>query len=165
MFFDNIKQISINNGSILLSIFIFTACGKTNNSQENSQLNTDKSISINSNSKKLTPKWQLPELTNEEKQNLLDSVQTIFNDFYVNRLQKISDYKYDALKEANKLNMDMTSENILRSTMKIFTNIRDLHTGFIYPTPARCVIGGFPLTVNLAYDQNGKNEKLIISSK
>jgi C-terminal processing protease CtpA/Prc len=162
MFFGNSKQNFIGKGSILLSLLIFTACGKKNNNTLEAQQLNNKDI-LNPNKLSLT--WQLPELTDEEKENLLKSVQIIFNDFYVNRLQKISDYKYDAIKEANKLNINMTSENLLKSTMAIFTNIRDLHTGFIYPMPARCVIGGFPLTVNLAYDPNGRNEKLIISSK
>ncbi len=165
MFFANNKQRPMRKGCILVSTFIFSACGKPNYTNEKFQQNNYKSFSTDQNAKKLSKKWELPELTDEEKQNLLNSVQTVFNDFYVNRIQKIHDYHYDALIEANKLNMNMTSEDILRSTMAIFTNIRDLHTGFIYPIPARCVIGGFPLTVDLAYDQTGTNEKLIISSK
>lgn len=166
MFFNIDKQKFIGSSSILFSLLILTACGKqSNNIQTNTQYSSKDTTIENTVPEQQTLKWQLPELTKEEKENLLSSVQTIFNDFYVNRLQKISDYKYDALKEANKLNINMTSENLLRNTMAIFMNIRDLHTGFIYPMPARCIIGGFPLTVSLAYDQNGKNEKLIISSK
>ena len=59
----------------------------------------------------------------------------------------------------------MSSEELLKKTMSIFMNIRDLHTDFEYPIPARCIIGGFPLNVDLSYDSNGKNEKLIISEK
>ena len=166
MFLENSNQKIIRKSSILLSLLLLTACGNQNhNSQENSNLNQNKELPTNITNQKRTLKWELPELTNDEKENLLKSVQTVFNDFYVNRLQKIKDFNYDALKEANKLNIGMSSENLLKSTMAIFTNIRDLHTGFIYPMPARCVIGGFPLSVNLAYDQKGNNEKLIVSNK
>ncbi|MBX9839545.1 MAG: hypothetical protein K2X69_14670 [Silvanigrellaceae bacterium] len=152
--------------SILCSLILFSSCGKKNNNLDNNSLNSEYknyySLNKTSNDKL---KWELPELTLEEKENLISSVKTVFNDYYVNRLQKITDYHYDALREANKLNINMSSEELLRKTMSIFMNIRDLHTGFKYPLPARCVIGGFPLKVDLSYDINGKNEKLIISKK
>ncbi|KAB8038859.1 hypothetical protein GCL60_08360 [Silvanigrella paludirubra] len=151
--------------TILCSFILFSSCGKGNISSENNILNSENKSSYSKNKNNNKLKWELPELTQEEKENLISSVKTVFNDFYVNRLQKITDYHYDALREANKLNINMSSNELLRNTMSIFMNIRDLHTGFKYPLPARCVIGGFPLKVDLSYDINGKNEKLIISKK
>ena len=150
--------------SLFISVSLLSSCGLSHNNI-NDNLSTNKNSKISTNITSSNLKWQLPELSNEEKENLVVSVKTVFNDFYVNRLQKITDYNYDSLKEANKLNSNMSSDQLLRSTMAIFMNIKDLHTGFIYPMPARCIIGGFPLTVNLAYDSSGKNEKLIISNK
>jgi len=141
------------------------SCGKVNNNKNNNINSISERKEISIRNKNNTLKWELPELSQEEKENLISSVKTVFNDYYVNRLQKIKDYNYDALKEANKLDIDMSSEELLKKTMSIFMNIRDLHTDFEYPIPARCIIGGFPLNVHLSYDSNGKNEKLIISEK
>lgn len=112
--------------------------------------------------------WRLPELSQEEKQELIRSVQIVFNDFYVHRAQKKNDYGFDSQVEANKLSVDMSSEVLLKSINKIFNNVRDLHTGFRYPVPAQCVLGGFPLSVKLAYELNDQfqlEEKLVIEAK
>ncbi|WP_158998788.1 S41 family peptidase [Pigmentibacter ruber] len=142
----------------LSSLVIFSCSNKESKQDFEKQNIQSKSISKSSD-------WALPNLTNEEKDNLIFAVKTVFNDFYVNRLQKITDYKYDALKEANKLNNQMSSEVLLSESMKIFRNIRDLHTGFIYPIPARCNSSSFPLSTKLIYDEYGENEKLIITQK
>lgn len=152
---------------ILIIIFFtfLTNCGKL---QRNENYNPSFIAENNESSSKIESsalKWTLPELSIAEKETIIDSVKTIFNDLYVHRLQKIIDYQFDSLKEANQLNINMSSEELLRKTMFIFMNIRDLHTDFEYPLPAKCLIRGFPLNVNLSYDLNGLNEKLIISEK
>ncbi len=149
-------------------IFIFNlailSCSKENSNNNNYSKSKNSIINNQENSQPIK-NWELPELNTEEKENLVFAVKTVFNDFYVNRLQKITDFNYDALKEANKLNSKMSSNQLLTDSMKIFRNIRDLHTGFVYPTPARCISSHFPLTTKLVYNESGENEKLIVVNK
>ncbi|KAB8032204.1 S41 family peptidase [Fluviispira multicolorata] len=154
-------MIKLKKSILLSSLILITACQKSDKDISNDLLNqlNKTNIPVNENDKK----WGLPELTLEEKKNLISSVQIVFNDYYVNRNQKKKEFNYDAIIEANKLNESMDSATLLKNTMSIFFNIKDLHTGFIYPVPARCYTGGFPLTVGLAYENN--QEKLIISAK
>lgn len=147
---------------IYISNLLLISCGKNNDSI----YDKEKYISTNNKDNSQTIKnWELPELSYDEKENLVFAVKTVFNDFYVNRLQKINDFNYDALKEANKLSSKMPSNQLLSETMKIFRNIRDLHTGFIYPVPARCISSHFPLTTKLVYNEAGEDEKLIVVNK
>ena len=88
---------------ILCSFILLVSCGKANKNNNINSISERKEISIRN--KNNTLKWELPELSQEEKENLISSVKTVFNDYYVNRLQKIKDYNYDALKEANKLDI------------------------------------------------------------
>ena len=102
------------------SFFIFS-CKKTE--EKKIKLDSENIFIQNTKTDSRISKWQLPILTFEEKNNLVSSVQTVFSDYYVNRLQKIKEYNYDALIEANKLNPKMSSEELLTNTMYIFRNI------------------------------------------
>ncbi|WP_186643638.1 S41 family peptidase [Fluviispira vulneris] len=155
-------MLRLKKSVLLSSVLLTVACQKSD--LNNSEIQINELEKKSSSSEKY--QWQLPELNLQEKKDLVSSVKTVFNDFYVNRNQKVIDYNYDAIAQANKLDENMDSENLLKSTMEIFFNIRDLHTGFIYPVPARCYSGGFPITVGLSYDEKyGYKERLIVSAK
>ncbi len=113
--------------------------------------------------------WQLPTLTQAEKTDLIYSVQTVFNDFYIHGAQKKEDYGFDARQKANELSLDMSSETLLRNINSIYRNVNDYHTVFLYPVPARCVMGGFPMSVRFAYEEQegtgNLKEKLVIAQK
>lgn len=108
--------------------------------------------------------WALPELTQEQKQQLVSSVKMVFNNFYVHQEVKLNQYNYSAITHANELDANMPSAQLLVATRDIFRNLHDLHTQFAYPVPASCVIVGFPLKSKLAYDNQGQPH-LIIQQK
>jgi len=148
----------------LSSLFLLSACG--NKPEKHTE--ALKLLSSPAKHEITSEDWKLPEFSRKEKKDLIYSVQTVFNDFYVHRSQKKHDYNYDSQAEANTLSVNMSSEELLRKVAEIYTNVRDFHTIFIYPVPARCVIGGFPLDVKLAYESDEKGvlqEKLIITQK
>jgi len=122
-----------------------------------------------STTREISPEdWHLPQLSKSEKENLIYSVQTVFNDFYIHRAQKKKEYSFDAQSEANKLSSHMSSAELLNNISYIYRNVHDFHTIFFYPPPAQCIVGGFPLAVKLAYEKNEDSileEKLIISEK
>ncbi|BBH52824.1 S41 family peptidase [Fluviispira sanaruensis] len=155
-------MLRLKKSVLLSSVLLTVACQKSDINKSDVQINDIEEMSSTSENNH----WELPELTLQEKKDLVSSVKTVFNEFYVNRNQKVIDYNYDAIAFANKLDENMDSENLLKSTMNIFFNVRDLHTGFTYPVPARCYSGGFPITVGLSYDEKyGYKERLIVSAK
>ncbi|WP_186643641.1 hypothetical protein [Fluviispira vulneris] len=136
----------------LNTIVFLSACHKSDNTAQVSSY-TDKP-------------WELPELTIEEKTNLVDSVQTVFSEYYVNDFQKNNLHNFDAFSESLKLNKEMDSETLLRETMRIFNKNGDIYTKFTYPSPAKCLNAHFYFDVALAYDDpSDKEGKLVISKK
>lgn len=158
------------NFPIFLILSLLLSFSSFGNAEQLEQREDSYSSSQNLNQNKvevLVDLWKFPEFSPIEKQDLIFSVKTVFNDFYVHKNQKIEDYNFDAKKEANKLSSDMSSETLLRHVNMIFNNVHDLHTGFRYPFPAQCILGGFPIEVDLAYTDadSGLKEKLIVKNK
>ncbi|BBH52827.1 hypothetical protein JCM31447_321200 [Fluviispira sanaruensis] len=136
----------------LNAIVFLSACNKSENTAQVSSY-TDEP-------------WELPKLNAEEKTSLVDSVQTVFREYYVNDFQKNKESYYDPYTETLKLNKEMDSETLLREAMKIFNKNGDIYTNFTYPSPAKCLSAHFYFDVAFAYDNpKDKEGKLVISKK
>ncbi len=144
-----------------VTILLIYGCGKeTNKNTNNNEMITQQETTF-----KNEYKWKLPELSFYEKKKFMNSVNIVFKDIYVNRVQKIKDLNYDPIIDAKNLDARMSSEEILKNIQMIFTKLRDGHTRFTYPFPAQCFNAFFPLDVKLAYEKSEVNSKrnLIIS--
>lgn len=149
----------------LNSFFFLISCHK--NSDQEKPLDIS-AIGIDRTEK--SPKeWHLPELSVEEKKEIVKSVQTVFTDFYVNRIQKYEEFNFDSKEAVWNLTENMDSDILLKNIMNIFMKSRDLHTSFTYPFPARCFFASIPLAAAIIYDDindlEGKTEKFIIDGR
>ena len=148
---------------LLVIILLIYGCGKESNKSANIDNEGVSQQETNFNNEY---KWRLPELTFYEKKKFMNSVNIVFRDIYVNRMQKIKDLNYDPLVDAKSLDARMTSVDLLKKIKMITTKIRDAHTKFIYPFPAQCFNAYFPLNVKLAYEKTeGSSTRNLVISK
>ncbi|WP_186643635.1 S41 family peptidase [Fluviispira vulneris] len=149
----------------LNSIFFLISCNKNVESEKPHVINAiERNNSTNS-----IQEWHLPELSIAEKKDIVKSVQTVFTDFYVNRLQKLEEFNFDSKEAVKNLTESMDSDILLKNIMNVFKQSRDLHTSFSYPYPARCFYASIPLAATIIYDDindsEGKTEKIIIDGR
>ena len=103
-----------------------------------------------------------PVYSNEEKQTVVSQVEIVLNDLFVHRFLKIQDFGESAsfgpsLEKIKGQMSSMTETDFHRSIANIFYSIRDLHTGYGFPTPYSCFTAMLPFTLTPAVDNSGEN--------
>ena len=108
---------------------------------------------------------KFPKYTAKEKVTLVNQVQNVLLNHYVNLQVKIDDFGNNAdptleLKKLKALAKDLPEEELHRRIGNLFLKLRDGHLNYILPIPHACFESYLPFS--FAYAKNGLNEEKVI---